>query len=197
MTIHDNQHMAVLMPLTSMTALGGGVQGQAALATWGGIALSHFDPGFSELLSRVEADPESRKSVPYLEEIATVTRRAHAWLHVVTQGMASDRTYLVLPTPDQTVVVGIHGDIVEWVLGGHEVLEHCLARLLDGADDGAVLLTCFDGDDAVAGLRFSDGAVEVTAADPVVFDTLTAAAHGGLGSLSRALSTSPSPEVRA
>ena len=197
MTTRDNQHLAVLMPLTSMIALGGGVQGQAALATWGGIALSDFDPGFSELLKSVAADPESRKSVPYLEEIATVTRQAHAWLHVTTQGMASDRTYLVLPTPDQTVVVGIHGDIVEWVLGGDEVLGHCLARLLDGANGGAVLLTCFDGDDAVAGLRFSDGAVEVTAADPVVFDTLTSAAHGGLGSLALALSSSSSPELRA
>ena len=197
MTLNEDTDAAVLMPLASIIAIGSGVQGRSALHTWGGVSVAEFEDGFGQLLSALEADPESMDSARVLGAVADAAARAHAWLHITTNGPPVEHTYLVLQAPDESIVLGIHGDIVEWVVGGHEVLDRCLASLLDDSGGAVTLLTCFDATTPVAGLRFSGGAVDVTAAHPEVFEALTTAARSGLDALSLALASPLSTTARS
>lgn len=136
--------------------------------------------------ARPDADPESLETIGILTLIADLVRDSMGWLHLRPRGSDSPSS-VILYGEESALLVCLHGEIVEWLVGSRSLAERVLVRAQERFGDQELHLTAFVGDDSVGGFRLVGNQVDVSARTASALDRLAAAASQGLSALAEAL----------
>lgn len=177
----------LVMPAETLLFLGCGVQGAAAVRTYG-LASSDIDTELSGLERRLEEsnDQAAASQLAATRLLAGASRIARSWMAVTTREGSVPPT-LLLTGPESVLAAILHGPVAEYAFGGADLIARTIAATREAARDQGVHVTVFDAEDALASARFERGIVDVAARRPETLEQLTTAAKTGLDDLMAAL----------
>ena len=177
----------VLLPADTLALLGSGPQGAAALFEYR-IATTDFEAELAALLERLEGsdDIEAPAQLMISRTMASVARGARAWISIRSD--SDDFSPAIMLVSDDAVLTAVlHGAAVEYVIDEPACVARIVGTAVEMHRDSEIHVTLFDGDTAIAGVRFAEGLVDLAAKDADRLERLSAAARGGLGELTDVL----------
>lgn len=152
----------IVMPLGSIVAIDTSPQGAAALAM---VGVAHRDDRTDALAATIDAlaaSTDGGDMAACLGLVADVAARADRWFHLASKGSRLPPS-LVLAAPGRCVVCCLHGDVVEWVAGGDDLLAGVVQRAVDATGGRAVTVSVFDRDVCLGSVRFAAGSMDAAA----------------------------------
>lgn len=187
----------VLLPLASLSLLGAGRQGAAAISFYGVATPSDFDEEFARLDERLQAsdDEEAPTQQAISRAIVAAAHGAEAWASIrsASTGMAPA---ILLVGPRSTLAAVLHGPVVEYVVGDTDSAAEFVGAAVTAAGDSAMTISVFEGDVCVASARFAADSVDLAATDPDRLARLTECAGDGREALLAELVAVPSVSGR-
>ena len=174
----------LLLPFDTLALLGAGTQGTAAIRNYGFPTAPEFWDEFSRLEERLQAsaDDDASAQLAASRAIVAVAHDAVAWA-AIRSDAADVPPALLLVGARAALVAVLHGQFVEYVVGGVGIVAQVVNSAVDATGSAQLTLTLFDEDVSFASARFVGGTVDIAARDSQRLARLAAAAEGGRGDL--------------
>lgn len=188
---------SILLPLGSLTLLAAGSAGREVLLEIGWQNVPQRAE-LDDLLRRLESSeaPDAPLRTELSRRIASVVHDAAGHLTISSLTAPSVPTY-ALVAAGATLVVRLHGPVVEWLLVDAAELRRLVALAADGSPDLSIVASC--GGEARAGVHLGGGRLRTAARRPADLDQLRISSLGdGLGALVELVlaATAPTSEER-